>query len=103
VGRRDVDGTVSGPVTSLGRGSTTIGSTAAPTTTAPPVVVVLDQIPPPHPGKPTTIFQAPGKTQQIALTIDDGYCIECAHAYVDFAQRTGIHITFSPNGTYGDL
>jgi peptidoglycan/xylan/chitin deacetylase (PgdA/CDA1 family) len=42
----------------------------------------------------------PSGTRQIALTIDDGYCIDCVARYVDFAQRTGIHLTFSPNGIY---
>jgi peptidoglycan/xylan/chitin deacetylase (PgdA/CDA1 family) len=36
------------------------------------------------------------------LTIDDGFCPECVAGYVDFAQRTGIHLTFSPNGMYND-
>jgi hypothetical protein len=37
----------------------------------------------------------------LALTVDDRYCDECVAGYVDFAQRTGIHLTFSPDGTYG--
>jgi peptidoglycan/xylan/chitin deacetylase (PgdA/CDA1 family) len=39
----------------------------------------------------------------MALTIDDGYCAECVTGYVDFAERTGMRITFAPNGTFGDL
>jgi peptidoglycan/xylan/chitin deacetylase (PgdA/CDA1 family) len=74
------------------------------TTTAPRAKVVrLDSFPPPQPGRPQTITHAPAPTQQIALTIDDGYCKDCVDAYVAFAQRTGIHITFSPNGTYAPL
>jgi peptidoglycan/xylan/chitin deacetylase (PgdA/CDA1 family) len=40
---------------------------------------------------------------QIALTIDDGYCGECIAKYVAFAQSTGMHITFNPNGVFGRL
>ncbi len=43
---------------------------------------------PPRPGKP------------IALTVDDGYAPQVVAGYVEFARRTGIHLTFSPNGTY---
>lgn len=60
----------------------------------------LPPIPPPHPGHPKVVFQAPGRTRQIALTIDDGYAPETVAAYVAFAQRTGIPITFQPNGAY---
>lgn len=42
----------------------------------------------------------PAGTRQIALTVDDGYCDDCVAGYVDFAERTGIHLTFSPNGVY---
>jgi peptidoglycan/xylan/chitin deacetylase (PgdA/CDA1 family) len=38
--------------------------------------------------------------RQVALTIDDGYCDQCVAGYVAFAQRTGVHLTFSPNGRY---
>ncbi|HEY2220809.1 polysaccharide deacetylase family protein [Actinomycetospora sp.] len=38
---------------------------------------------------------------RIALTVDDGYCVDCVAAYTDFAVRTGICLTFSPNGVYG--
>jgi peptidoglycan-N-acetylglucosamine deacetylase len=65
--------------------------------------VELGQIPPPHPGPPQTIYRAPGATNRIALTIDDGYCAPCASAYVDFAQATGLPITFSPNGVYASI
>ncbi len=39
----------------------------------------------------------------MALTIDDGYCAECVAGYVDFAERTGVQLTFSPNGVYGEM
>lgn len=60
--------------------------------------------PPAPPGdtqdKSVVLRQGPQGTQQIALTVDDGYCTDCVTGYVAFAQNTGIHITFSPNGTY---
>jgi peptidoglycan/xylan/chitin deacetylase (PgdA/CDA1 family) len=49
------------------------------------------------------ISRALNPTRQVALTIDDGYCRECIAGYVAFAQRTGIHLTFSPNGRFGEL
>ncbi len=61
----------------------------ARTSTPPPAVVTLDSIPAPRPGPPPTIFHAPGITNQIALTIDDGTCEECVAAYVAFAQQSG--------------
>jgi len=39
----------------------------------------------------------------VALTVDDGYCAECVTGYVDFAERTGTHLTFLPNGTYDKM
>jgi peptidoglycan/xylan/chitin deacetylase (PgdA/CDA1 family) len=66
--------------------------------TAPP----LPAIPRPRPGRPTIVSHAPGKTRQVALTIDDGYCDECVDGYVAIAELTGVHLTFSPNGTYRD-
>jgi peptidoglycan/xylan/chitin deacetylase (PgdA/CDA1 family) len=63
----------------------------------------LGTIPPPHPGPAQVVTSAPHPTNQIALTIDDGFCANCVAQYVAFAQQSGIHITFSPNGTYGSL
>lgn len=65
-----------------------------------PRTVQLDSIPSPHPGKPLLVDHGPSGTDRIALTIDDGYCRDCVDAYVAFAQTSGIHITFSPNGAY---
>lgn len=42
----------------------------------------------------------PPGTRRIALTVDDGDCTECVAGYVAFVARTGIHLTFSPNGVY---
>jgi len=46
------------------------------------------------------LHAGPAGTRQIALTIDDGYCNDCVAGYVEFAHRTGTHLTFSPNGLY---
>ncbi|MBV9661241.1 MAG: polysaccharide deacetylase family protein [Acidimicrobiales bacterium] len=85
-----------------GHTQASVATTVPPstTTTTVPPVVQLGAIPPPHPGRPTTVFGAQSTTNQLALTIDDGYCAECVAAYVAFVQQTGIHITFSPNGAY---
>ena len=72
---------------------------AAITTTAPPPPA-LPAIPPPRPGTSTVVSKAPGPTSHLALTVDDGYCAECVAGYVDFAEQTGTHLTFLPNGTY---
>jgi peptidoglycan-N-acetylglucosamine deacetylase len=39
----------------------------------------------------------------MAITIDDGFCAECAQAYAALAEATGIHLTFNPNGCYGSI
>jgi peptidoglycan/xylan/chitin deacetylase (PgdA/CDA1 family) len=62
----------------------------------------LPPIPAPHPGLPTVVSHAPGRTRRIALTIDDGYDPDTVAGYVAFAQRSKIPITFSPNGAYRD-
>src|SRR5262249_2629398 len=68
-------------------------------TTAPPAGP-LPPVPSPHPGPPTVIHHGLPNTKKICLTVDDGYCKDCVAGYVSFAQRTGVHLTFSPNGTY---
>ncbi|MGI9023322.1 MAG: polysaccharide deacetylase family protein [Acidimicrobiales bacterium] len=60
----------------------------------------LPAVPAARPGKPVVVTSAPGPTQMMALTVDDGYCAECVTGYVDFAERTGVHLTFLPNGAY---
>jgi peptidoglycan/xylan/chitin deacetylase (PgdA/CDA1 family) len=64
---------------------------------------VLGAIPPPRPGPPTLVTRGPKGTQQIALTVDDGDCADCIAKYVEFAQNSGIHITFNPNGVFAKL
>ena len=89
----------------------TTSTAGKPAVTVPPVSTIvsttttttlpsLPPIPAPRPGAPQVVMSAHGPTKQIALTIDDGYCEECVAGYVAFAARTGIAITFSPNGSF---
>ncbi len=58
-------------------------------------------VPPAPEGGPTRVLShGPPGTDKIALTVDDGYNDMVVTGYVDFAVRTGIHLTFGPNGTY---
>ncbi|HEY2763466.1 MAG TPA: polysaccharide deacetylase family protein [Pseudonocardiaceae bacterium] len=64
-----------------------------------------DTVPPSSPWTTSTarvveLRGGPVGGRHVALTIDDGYCNECVAGFVAFAQRTGIHLTFSPNGLY---
>ncbi|HEX3778766.1 MAG TPA: polysaccharide deacetylase family protein [Pseudonocardiaceae bacterium] len=61
----------------------------------------LPPIPAPHPGPTQKIDHGISGSNKICLTVDDGYCGDCVKGYVDFVQQSGIHLTFSPNGTYG--
>lgn len=64
----------------------------------------LTVVPQPHPGPAVVYSSGPRSAgNQIALTIDDGYCGPCVAKYVAFAQNTGVHITFNPNGVFGRL
>ncbi len=77
---------------------------AAPAT--PPAPTTLPPIPLPTPGASQIFWQGPPAAEaarQIAITVDDGYCAECAHAYAALAQVTGIHLTFNPNGCYSEI
>jgi peptidoglycan/xylan/chitin deacetylase (PgdA/CDA1 family) len=65
--------------------------------------IELGEIPPPHPGDAHLVSSGPAGTQQIAWTVDDGYCQPCIARYVAFAQSSGIHLTLNPNGVFGDL
>jgi peptidoglycan/xylan/chitin deacetylase (PgdA/CDA1 family) len=46
------------------------------------------------------VFHGSTTDRRIALTVDDGTSAEVVAGYVEFAQRTGVHLTFSPNGIY---
>jgi peptidoglycan/xylan/chitin deacetylase (PgdA/CDA1 family) len=97
----------------LSRNKTTRPRPQPLTAVAPPAPILADtgagapltlgQIPAARPGAPVLVWHGPAGTRQIALTIDDGYCGDCIAKYVDFAQTSGIHITFSPNGVYDSL
>ena len=51
-------------------------------------------------GPSQVLSKGPTTSNRIAITIDDGYDDEVVAGYVDFVVRTGIHLTFSPNGLY---
>lgn len=65
--------------------------------------LTLGTIPSPRPGASKVISSGPTGTRQIALTLDDGYCGTCIARYVEFAQSSGIHLTFNPNGLFHSL
>jgi peptidoglycan/xylan/chitin deacetylase (PgdA/CDA1 family) len=66
----------------------------------PSAPTTLPPVPGPNPGATTVINKGLPGTSKICLTVDDGFCADCVSGYVDFVQRTGIHVTFSPNATY---
>jgi peptidoglycan-N-acetylglucosamine deacetylase len=77
--------------------------TPTPTTTPPPA---LPPIPAAVPGPSQVFWKGPPASvtaRQVAITIDDGYCAECAQAYVALAEATGGHITFNPTGCYSEI
>jgi peptidoglycan/xylan/chitin deacetylase (PgdA/CDA1 family) len=51
-------------------------------------------------GVPQVLSRGPRGNRRIALTVDDGTCVDCVAGYVEFASRSGVHLTFSPNGAY---
>ncbi|GAA1847679.1 polysaccharide deacetylase family protein [Pseudonocardia ailaonensis] len=71
--------------------------TATPAPTLPPV-------PGPRPGPNQVISHGPAPSgpadRRIALTVDDGTAPDVVAGYVAFAERSGVHLTFSPNGSY---
>jgi peptidoglycan/xylan/chitin deacetylase (PgdA/CDA1 family) len=99
-GGRRVLGTsaaTSAPTTS----STTTTSTT--TTTTSTTVPALPPIPPVRPGQPQVVYGGRPSSRKVALTIDDGYCRGCVDGYVEIARRTGVALTFNPNGVFGAL
>jgi peptidoglycan/xylan/chitin deacetylase (PgdA/CDA1 family) len=80
---------------------------AKPAAVPPPVAplrAVEQPVVAPGPPPPPRVLNAgpPAAVQarQIVLSVDDGYCDSCVAGYVAFAQRTGTHLTFCPNGAY---
>jgi peptidoglycan-N-acetylglucosamine deacetylase len=82
--------------TASARSAAGADGSAAPT----PSASAGSSFPAPKPGKPRILTEAPEGSRQIALTIDDGYDGPTVDAFVEFAQKTGIPITFSPNGAF---
>jgi peptidoglycan/xylan/chitin deacetylase (PgdA/CDA1 family) len=66
----------------------------APPVGAPPPGVV------PAPPPVGEVSSLPGPAATLALTIDDGTSTEVVAAFVDMATRTGVRLTFFPNGCY---
>ena len=66
----------------------------------------LPPIPAAVPGQSEVFWHGPPAAvaaSQVAITIDDGFCAECAQAYATLAQTTGVHLTFNPNGCYSEI
>ncbi|MDQ6837296.1 MAG: polysaccharide deacetylase family protein [Actinomycetota bacterium] len=53
------------------------------------------------PGVSHIIAKGPATSANLALTFDDGDCEQCVAGIVDGVERTGVHVTFCPNGAYG--
>lgn len=70
-------------------------SDRTPEPVAPPPVVEPGGVLELRGGPPASVT-----ARQVALTIDDGFCADCVAGYVEFAQRSGVHLTFGPNGIY---
>ncbi|WP_248822674.1 polysaccharide deacetylase family protein [Frankia sp. AgB32] len=87
----------------VGSTPTALGNTPVQLAAPRPAPPALPPVPPPHPGPPTVVSRASSRTRQIALTIDDGYDAQTVAGYVEFAQRSKIAITFSPNGAYSAI
>jgi len=85
-------------VLGLGLAACSAQPPASPDTTDPLAPPTLPPIPAAVPG-PSAVVSS-GSGDRVALTVDDGTCADCVAGYVDFAVRTGVHLTFSPNGTY---
>jgi peptidoglycan/xylan/chitin deacetylase (PgdA/CDA1 family) len=78
------------------------GAGAGQTPGVPAATMPLPTVPPSHPGPSVKIGHGiPGAARKICLTVDDGDNPQVVAGYVEFARRTRIHLTFSPNGTYG--
>lgn len=97
--RRLPTGAVAPAVAVDGATTTTTGPAATSSSTS--TTLRLPPIPSPHPGKAQVVSKGDPSWGQLALTIDDGFSAPTVAAYVAFAERTGIPITFSPNGQYG--
>lgn len=83
----------------LGTVTSTVPTTVPPTLAPPP----LPAIAPAVPGGAVVLSRVKAATGKVALTFDDGYCGDCIGNMVGALERTGAHVTFCPNGTYGKV
>jgi peptidoglycan/xylan/chitin deacetylase (PgdA/CDA1 family) len=51
-------------------------------------------------GVPQILTRGSASGRRIVLTVDDGFCADCVAGYVAFVKRSGVHLTFCPNGIY---
>ncbi len=63
--------------------------------TLPPIAAAVS-------GPTKIVARGPASSQDVALTFDDGTCDECVSGLVAGVERTGAHVTFCPNGVYGE-
>lgn len=70
------------------------------TASAPAVRTAAPGAPPARPAPVPAPSPIPDAGLPIVLTVDDGLDPEVVAGYVDFAARTGVHLTFCPNGIY---
>jgi peptidoglycan/xylan/chitin deacetylase (PgdA/CDA1 family) len=91
------------PSTVAARSASLASAKTATTTHAASVAapVKLPPIQPAHPGTAHVVSAGPSSRKVVALTFDDGDCDACIGSLVRGIQRTGAHVTFCPNGTYG--
>ena len=93
--------------TGLGGGTIASRGSRARTPRRPPAQVSLAAArrpavfgPPPVDPPRGVVSRLPGAGTRLALTIDDGVNSEVVAAFVALATRTGIRLTFFPNGRY---
>jgi peptidoglycan-N-acetylglucosamine deacetylase len=77
---------------------TPAAATGSASTAAP---AKLPPIAPARPGTAHVVSAGPASRKAVALTFDDGDCDACIGSLVRGVERTGAHVTFCPNGTYG--
>jgi peptidoglycan-N-acetylglucosamine deacetylase len=85
-------------------GATPTPSGPSASSTAPTSPPPLPPVPAARPGANQVLSHGPAASgpddRRIALTVDDGTSPEVVAGYVQFAERSGVHLTFSPNGSY---
>ncbi len=89
--------------TAVGRGTAgLVDPTRAPVGTAAAAEPVSTPAPVPGvlPAPTGVVDRLPGKGTSLALTIDDGTSSEVVGSFCQFAEDTGVRLTFFPNGRY---